>query len=150
MSGLDQIVTRRLLSDVGFDRIIDCGLGATAKDYGRFRLNVFDPSYTAAQHFEGVEPMSNLEKNLRLKAYQEGLAGTDEEACGMAELAGASAAAPFVSSFLATLAVTRAIKIASGVNGARAMVGSIGTPEDIRTSASDAPPARIGYAEVRG
>jgi len=149
LSGLDRIAARRLLGDVGFDRIIDCGLGATAKNYGRFRLNVFDPTYTAAQHFEGVEEISSLEKNLRLKAYQEGMAGTEEEACGMAELAGASAAAPFVSAFLATLAVTQAIKAASAVNNARAMVGSIGTPEDIRTSASDAPPARVGYAEVR-
>lgn len=150
LSGLDRIATRRLLGDVGFDRVIDCGLGGTAKDYGRFRLNVFDPSYTAARHFSGIEERSNQERNIRLPAYQEGLAKTPEAACGMAELAGASAAVPFVSAFLATLAVTQAIRIASGEAHARSMVGTIDRVEDIRASSVCRQPSpRVGYAETQ-
>ena len=149
LSGLDRITARKLLGNVGFERVIDCGLGDTAASYRRFRLGVFDPAYTTAQHFDGVEDKSGREQNIRLKAYQEAMAEDPAAACGMAELAGASAAVPFVSMFVGTLAVAQAIRIASGQPHARSMVGSVDCVGAIRISPTPVMERpRAGYAEA--
>jgi hypothetical protein len=149
LSGLDSINARRMLDEVGFDRVIDCGLGSAAHDYERFRLNVFDPAYGARTHFEGVEAIPRTDLNLRLPAYQDGLGDARQGACGMAELAGASVAAPYVSAVIAALAVTQAIRIASGEEHFRSIVGSVGNIDSIRTSGSDVDAVRVGFAEPR-
>jgi hypothetical protein len=55
MAGLDRMPMRRELGLCGFDYIIDTGLGATAADYRKVRINVFDASADPAEHFQGVE-----------------------------------------------------------------------------------------------
>ena len=149
LSGLDRITARKLLGNVDFERVIDCGLGGTAATYRRFRLGVFDPAYTAAQHFNGVEDQSGKEQNIRLKAYQDAMAEDPAAACGMGELAGASVAVPFVSMFVGTLAVAQAIRIASGQPHARSMVGSVDCIGAIRVSPTPMMEwPRAGYAQA--
>jgi hypothetical protein len=150
MSGLDRIAARRFLDDLGFERVIDCGLGATAKDYGRFRLNVFDRNYAASTHFAGVEDQTDRNGIIQLPAYQDEITKGHEMACGMAELAGASVAAPFVSALVGALAVTQAIKISSGESHARAIVGTIDRVDSLRVvDAQTGRPARVGYVTPR-
>ena len=149
LSGLDSIDARRTLDDVGFERVVDCGLGSGAHDYERFRLNVFDPTYGARTHFEGVEDTSRTERNLSLSAYQDGLGDAEQGACGMAELAGASVAAPYVSAVVGALAVTQTIRIAGGEEHCRSIVGTVGNLGSVRTSESRVEVARVGFAEPR-
>jgi hypothetical protein len=147
LSGLDSIEARRMLDEVSFERVIDCGLGSAAHDFERFRLNIFDPVYAAQAHFKGVEPIPRTEQNLRLPAYQDGLGDAQQGACGMAELAGASVAAPYVSAVVAALAISQAIRIASGAEHFRSIVGNVGNLGSIRTSGSDVGSLRVGFAE---
>ena len=149
LSGLDRIAPRKMMAAVGFERVIDCGLGATARSYGRFRLNVFDATYTATKHFAGMDDQLGIDHNLRLSAYQREIAANPAAACGMAELAGASVAVPFVSVFVATLAVTQAIRIASGQEHARAVVGAMDCVGAIRiTTMPTIGIPRVGFAET--
>jgi hypothetical protein len=136
-----------MLDEVGFDRVIDCGLGSAAHDYERFRLNVFNPAYGARTHFEGIEAISQIDRNLQLPAYQGDLGDAKQGACGMAELAGASVAAPYVSAVIAALAVTQTIRIASGEEQFRSIVGTVGSLPSIRTSGSDVRAVRVGFTE---
>ena len=42
LSGVDKVEARRLMAKVGFDCIVDAGLGRTASDFDRYRVTVFD------------------------------------------------------------------------------------------------------------
>jgi hypothetical protein len=153
LSGLDSIAARMLLDSTGFDRVVDCGLGNDAAGYHRFRLNVFSPDYGACQHFAEIAHEEEKRtadakmRNLNLPAYKDGEAVHPDGICGMAELAGASVAAPFVSAFAATLAVTQAIRMANDCPHDRSMVGTVSAPEGIRRSMATPSPFRIGFAE---
>ena len=145
LSGLDSIDARRLLGGPGFDRIIDCGLGATATDYERYRMTVFDPDFVVGPHLRGQVDASPRERNLVLDAYdEEGIGG-----CGAAELAGASVAVPFVSAFVATLAVAQAIRVSSGLGHVRNVVGRLDGSSAPRVVEGTTEPSRmVGYARA--
>ncbi len=132
LSGLDRMPPRRLLGAAGFEYIIDSGLGATAASYQDFRINVFDTATDPAQHFEGVEDRTaeTAAALLQLPAYQEITRQRNDGGCGAAMLAGKSVAVPFVSALTGALAITQAIRIASGEAPHRSMTASLG---DLRT-----------------
>ena len=137
LAGLDNMPARRLLEYPGFEYIIDSGLGSTASDYQKFRINVFDSNHNPANHFDGVEDPTTrtVEQLMQLPVYQ-GLArihGT----CGAATLAEHSVAVPFVSAFVGAVAITQAIRIASGHAHDSSLTGDIG---DLRNSINTWPP----------
>lgn len=132
LAGLDGMPARRLLGLPGFDYIIDAGLGATAADYQKFRINVFDKGRDPAQHFAGVEDdrVSAVEELMRLPAYKEFALSQDDGGCGAAMLAERSVAVPFVSAFVGAVVMTQAIRIASGEAPNVVLTGDLG---DLRT-----------------
>ena len=146
MAGLDRMPPRRLLGQPGFDYVIDAGLGATARDYRRFRLNVFDQSHDPALHFSGVEDASerNMKEVMRLRAYQESRFNEYEGGCGIAELAGQSVAVPFVSGFVATLAVAQAIRLASNQATYFSIAGDLDDLRSIRSVLGSSPGRTVG------
>jgi hypothetical protein len=97
-------------------------------------MNVFDQDRTADAHFQGVDGNSKseeIERILALPCVQEELKRAPENACGMAQLAGASVAAPFVGTLAAALAVSQLIRIASNQRPVRSLVLSAKSPEDL-------------------
>jgi hypothetical protein len=116
LAGLDRMPVRRLLGSRGFEYIIDAGLGATVDDYCKLRVNVFDSERSPATHFEGVEDQNVLvaERLKQMPAYQELARSPGDAGCGAAMLAERSVAVPFVSAVAGALAITQAIRIASG------------------------------------
>ena len=96
--------------------MIDAGLGATFSDYQRFRINVFDSASNPTDHFRGVEDRTAqaVEELMQLPSYQELSRARADNGCGAAMLAERSVAVPFVSALAGALAVTQAIRIASG------------------------------------
>ncbi|MBX3565592.1 MAG: hypothetical protein KF730_13565 [Sphingomonas sp.] len=112
LSGLDKIAPRRLLADVGFDTIIDVGLGRTARDFDRYRVNVFDKTRTIDAHFDGVVDPAPRPAAPDLPAYAKLEAEIGR--CGAAEIGNASVAVPYVSAIAAAVATARAIAICSG------------------------------------
>ena len=113
LSGLDKIAGRKALAAVGFDIIVDAGLGRTAADFDRYRVSVFDNGNPIDEHFAALKDEKPRERENLPEAYRE----LEKEigACGMAEYAGASVAAPFVSAYTAACAVSRLIAVSSGL-----------------------------------
>lgn len=109
-SGLDKIGARRDMASVGFDAIVDAGLGRTAKDFDRFRVTVFHSRRPMEAHFAGMEDPTPAGVP-DLLAYQ---ALAEEDRCGAAEIAGASVAVPHVSAVAAAVALARMIALVSG------------------------------------
>ena len=72
--------------------------GATAAEYRKVRLNVFDSTLDPAGYFEGVEDDtdSRVAELMKLSAYQE-ITRDEDGRCGAAMLAEQSVAVPFVS-----------------------------------------------------
>jgi hypothetical protein len=151
LAGLDSAGVRKLLGGAGFDFVVDCGLGMTAQDYRKIRLNVFDRQYGPAAHFSTVKDdvTRRHEDNIRLAAYQDEIARDPKAACGLAEIAGASAAVPFVSAFAGALAIAQTIRLASDQSPLRSMVGSVENLRGMRVVVGpDIHPGQVGYSEA--
>jgi len=141
LAGLDRMPSRRLLGLPGFEYVIDAGLGATAADYEKVRINVFDSTLDPAQYFEGVEDEadSRVAELMKLPAYQEIARESDDGRCGAAMLAEQSVAVPFVSGFAGALAITQAIRIASGRNHYSTLTADVGDLRTLRVNSGRAP-----------
>ena len=100
------------MGNVGFDCIVDAGLGRTAADFDRYRVTVFDHARPIDTHFATMTDEPADDRIVDGRAYQELEAEIGR--CGAAEIAGASVAAPYVSAIAATVAIARAIALASG------------------------------------
>ena len=111
-SGVDKFEPRRHMAEVGFDCIIDAGLGRTASDYDRYRVTVFDRTRRIDQHFAGQEDAPVAQDVPAGDAYRR----LEEQIgqCGTAEIGGASVAAPYVSALAAAIAISRGIAVTSG------------------------------------
>lgn len=112
MSGFDKLAPRKLLADAGFEAIVDVGLGRTARDFDRYRINVFDSERSIARHFAGIADPAAPADAPDLPAYAE--LQSQIGRCGAAEIGNASVAVPYVSAVAAATAIARAIAIVSG------------------------------------
>jgi hypothetical protein len=141
LAGLDRMRPRRLLASPGFHRIVDVGLGATATDYCKFRINVFDGDYSPATHFAGLTDdfPDARDALLQLPAYERLLKDGSVDDCGAAQLAGISVAVPFVSAFAGALAVAQVIRVASGEVSCLGLTGTLGELGGMRGTASKQP-----------
>jgi hypothetical protein len=108
-SGLDKNAARRAMASVGFEAIVDAGLGRTAENFDRLRVTVLHGPRTADTYFAGMSDPLAPEPAV-VQKYQE-LADVDR--CGAAEIAGASVAVPYVSAIAATTALARMIALVS-------------------------------------
>lgn len=112
LCGFDKVAPRRHLADTGFHAIVDVGLGRTATDFDRFRVNVFDCDRRIDQHFAGLSDPVVTADAPDSPAYAQLEAEIGR--CGAAEIGNASVAVPYVSAVAAAVAVSRAIAVASG------------------------------------
>jgi hypothetical protein len=136
LAGLDNMPARRTLGDVGFEYVVDVGLGATHSDYRQFRINVFDQRHDPRRHFAGVEDRTEdrVQRLLDLPAYSKLLHESDDGGCGLALLAGKSVAAPFVSSLTGALTLAQAVRISSGDVPSPTITGAAGSLGDLRVT----------------
>ena len=145
LSGVDKVEARKLMAHVGFDCIVDGGLGRTAKDFDRYRVTVFDRSRRIDEHFAGERDAPRGRDPVNANAYRWLEAEVGE--CGAAEVAGASVAVPYVSAVAGAIAVARTIAIASGCECAVNEVGSLSHIGDRRVAELSATEGRgIGHA----
>jgi hypothetical protein len=139
--GLDSMPARRLLGRRGFEYVIDAGLGATVGDYRKFRINVFDSTSNPTDHFQGVEDQTAqvAQELMQLSSYQELAHSRADGGCGAAMLAESSVAVPFVSAVAGALAITQAIRIASGEAHHLGITGDLGDLTTTRASLGQIP-----------
>ena len=53
LSGVDKVEARKLMAKVGFDCIVDAGLGRISSDFDKYRVTVFDRIRPIDEHFAG-------------------------------------------------------------------------------------------------
>lgn len=123
LSGVDKIEARKLMAQVGFDCIVDAGLGRTSHEFDHYRVNVFDRIRPIDKHFADQADVPVQNAIPADDAYQRLL--EEVGSCGAAELAGASVAAPYVSALAATVAVSRLLAVCSGCECPGSEVGKI-------------------------
>ncbi len=121
--GVDKVEPRRHMARVGFDCIVDAGLGRKANDFDRYRVTIFNGGRPIDKHFADQEDPRVSDDIPADEAYQRLLGEIGR--CGTTEVAGASVAAPYVSAVTAAVAVSRLIAIVSGCDCPPSEVGRL-------------------------
>ena len=117
LCGVDNIEARRDLEKVGFQRIIDAGLGKGPQNYLSMIIHTF-PSTKSAEQYWALEPGAEERDDsvsliMKQKAYQE-LLRNGADHCGLTELAGHSVGASFVGVIASTLVISLVLRLCRG------------------------------------
>lgn len=108
LCGLDNAAGRRALDQVGFDFIVEAGLGRGYRDFRTMRLHVLPGARSAAEIWSAAPlPETVVDR----PAYTRLLASGTLDQCGMTLLAGKAVGAPFVGAVAATLAVAEVLRL---------------------------------------
>jgi hypothetical protein len=109
LAGFDNPAARALLSNTGFDLIVDLGIGAGHRDYLDVRLYSFPASRRSEEIFpsQAAEPVTPelLEQPAWRKLHER-----TGDRCGVIEIAGQSVGAAFVGAFTAALGVSELVR----------------------------------------
>lgn len=111
LCGLDNAVGRRALDQVGFDFIVEAGLGRGHRDFRTMRLHVLPGRRTAAEIWKRRREDEKVEER---PAYGKLLEDGVLDRCGMTLLASKAVGAPFVGSVAATLALSEVLRLLHG------------------------------------
>jgi hypothetical protein len=109
LAGFDSPTARALLSNTGFDLIVDLGIGAGHRDYLDMRLYSFPATRRSEEIFpaQAAEPVTaELLEQPAWRALHE----QTGDRCGVIEIAGQSAGAAFVGAFTAAVGVAELVR----------------------------------------
>ena len=113
LCGVDNELARRALEDVGFDRVIEAGLGSGTHDFLGFRTHVFPGARQARDVWNCANSRSEIRTDL--PAYER-LAASGLDQCGLTQLAGRTVGAPFVGATAAAIVIGEAIRTVIGAH----------------------------------
>ena len=114
LCGVDNALARSYLEEVGFERIIEAGLGKGIQEYLSFQIHTFPASRKASQLWSSMtEKASSTDALIQKPAYQ-ALALEGYERCGLTELAGRSVGASFVGAVTSTIVIAELFRIVLG------------------------------------
>lgn len=111
LCGLDNGVGRRALDRIGFDFIVEAGLGRGHRDFRTMRLHVLPGRRPAAAIWKEARQGEKVEDR---PAYAKLLADGVLDRCGMTLLASRAVGAPFVGSVAAALALSEVLRLLHG------------------------------------
>lgn len=111
LCGLDNAAGRRVLDQVGFDFIVEAGLGRGYRDFRSMRLHMLPGSRSAAEIWKASPAPETVEDR---PAYARLLAEGSLDRCGMTLLAGKAVGAPFVGAVASTLAIAEVLRLLHG------------------------------------
>ena len=114
LCGVDNLLARAALEDVGFNRIIEAGLGNGPQEFMTFQIHNLPSSRSARDRWK----QSGINKDsaaglIKQPAYQ-ALAQQGYDECGITLLAGRSVGASFVGAATSTLVIAELLRIAMG------------------------------------
>lgn len=107
LCGLDNAVGRRALDQVGFDMIVEAGLGRGHRDFRTMRLHTLPGPRPTAEMWKRVATAETVEDR---PAYEKLLADGVLDRCGMTLLAGKAVGAPFVGAVAGALALSEVLR----------------------------------------
>jgi hypothetical protein len=109
MCGLDNAVGRLALDKVGFDFVVEAGLGRGHRDFRTMRLHTLPGTRSAVGIWRttsaGSEPVDDR------AAYRKMLNEGELDRCGVTLLAGKAVGAPFVGATAACLALSEVLRL---------------------------------------
>lgn len=111
LCGLDNALGRRALDQVGFDLVVEAGLGRGHRDFRTMRLHVLPGSRPAAEIWRAAGTTEPVEDRA---AYRTMLESGHLDRCGVTLLAGKAVGAPFVGAVAATLALSEVLRLLHG------------------------------------
>jgi hypothetical protein len=111
LCGLDNALGRRALDQVGFDFVVDAGLGRGHRDFRTMRLHTLPAKRSAASIWAAPD---HVEDAVASAGYQKMLSDGTLDRCGITLLAGKGVGAPFVGAVAATLALSEVMRLLHG------------------------------------
>jgi hypothetical protein len=111
LCGLDNGAGRQALDQVGFDFVVEAGLGRGHRDFRAIRLHTLPASRPASQIWRSAQADDQVEDR---PAYKGMLASGTLDRCGVTLLAGKAVGAPFVGAVAATLALSEVLRLLQG------------------------------------
>jgi hypothetical protein len=111
LCGLDNAVGRQALDQVGFDLIVEAGLGRGYRDFRTMRLHVLPGPKSASEIWRQASAGESVETQA---AYRRMLSEGELDRCGVTLLAGKAVGAPFVGAVAATLALAEVLRLLHG------------------------------------
>jgi hypothetical protein len=111
LCGLDNGVGRQALDQVGFDFVVEAGLGRGHRDFRAIRLHTLPASRPASRIWRSAQAGDQVEDR---PAYKGMLASGVLDRCGVTLLAGKAVGAPFVGAVAATLALSEVLRLLEG------------------------------------
>jgi hypothetical protein len=111
LCGLDNGLGRRALDRVGFDFVVEAGLGRGHRDFRTLRLHTLPAPRSAAEIWKTEDPGDHSEKCL---AYQKMLGDGNLDRCGITLLAGKAVGAPFVGAVASCLVLSEVLRLLHG------------------------------------
>lgn len=108
LCGLDNAAGRRALDQVGFDLVVEAGLGRGHRDFRTMRLHLLPGRRPAAEMWKAAAGGEKVEaRPAYAKLFAEGVL----DRCGMTLLAGKAVGAPFVGAVAACLALSEVLRL---------------------------------------
>ena len=114
LCGVDNPLARSDLEDVGFEGVIEAGLGSGTSDFLGFRTHVFPGARKAQDIWQHADAMQD--NPIELPAYKK-LAAAGLDDCGLTQLAGRTVGAPFVGATAAAIVVAEVLRMVNGAHG---------------------------------
>jgi hypothetical protein len=111
LCGVDNALARRALDQVGFQFIVEAGLGRDHRDFRSMRLHTLPGSRAAADMWKAEDNRDDLTSR---PAYLKMLRDGDLDQCGITLLAGKAVGAPFVGAVAACLALSEVLRLLHG------------------------------------
>ena len=111
LCGLDNALGRQALDKVGFDLIVEAGLGRGYLDFQTMRLHVLPGTRSADEIWK---PVQEGESVINRPAYQNLLDTGKLDKCGVTLLAGKAVGAPFVGAVASTLVLSEILRLLHG------------------------------------
>jgi len=108
--GVDNALARRSIEEVGFERVIEAGLGQGPQDFLGFDVHTFPASRPAADVWQEI---ALAEPDIAQPAYT-ALLQHSQDRCGTVRLAGRSIGAPFVGAAAAAYVIAELARLTMG------------------------------------
>ena len=112
LCGLDNAVGRRALDQVGFDFVVEAGLGRGHQDFRSLLIHTLPGKVPASELWR--EEGEAVQTAAEAAAYRKMLDEGSLDRCGVTLLAGKAVGAPFVGAVAATLALSEVLRLLHG------------------------------------
>jgi hypothetical protein len=147
--GVDNPNARAVLEDVGFERVVEAGLGAGPTEYLAFQVHSFPARKSARARWQAAPYHPSAGALLGRPGYTALRAqGLDE--CGLVQLAERTVGAPFVGAVASTLVVAELVRMALGIHRYELVDGTLRSLEGLTAvEAEPRAPFNPGTAAAR-